>query len=56
MTYLKDPKGPFFLQAYNILENVSTVKSFNICLDMEDTKVATATVLKLFRTFLSIVK
>ena len=55
LSYLKDPKSQLYIHSYHILENVSTVKSFNICLDMDDVNAATDVLLKLFRTFFSIV-
>jgi len=53
---LKDPKGPLFPKAYHILENVATIKSYNICIDLEDTEAASEVFCNLFKTLFSTVK
>ncbi|CAK8686527.1 unnamed protein product [Clavelina lepadiformis] len=52
---LRDPKGPLFAKAYHILENVATIKSYNICIDLDDSNAAGDIFCSLFRSFFSIV-
>jgi len=56
LKHLKDSKGPLFSKAYHILENVATIKSYNICIDLDDSEASTEVFCTLFKTFFSIVK
>nr|CAB3264762.1 sister chromatid cohesion protein PDS5 homolog A-B-like [Phallusia mammillata] len=55
LRHLKDSKGPLFPKAYHILENVATIKSFNICIDLDDSEAAGVIFCSLFKTLFSTV-
>lgn len=54
LSQLKDVKSALYSKAYHILENISTVKSYTICMDL-DTESADEVYCGLFKTFFSIV-
>ena len=56
LRHLKDSKGPLFPKAYHILENVATIKSYNICIDLDDADATSEVFCDLFKTIFSIVK
>ncbi|XP_078494213.1 sister chromatid cohesion protein PDS5 homolog B-like isoform X2 [Ciona intestinalis] len=55
LRHLEDTKGTFFPKAFHILENVATIKSFNICIDMDDPNAALEIFSSLFKTLFSTV-
>uniref|UniRef100_H2YFG7 Uncharacterized protein n=1 Tax=Ciona savignyi TaxID=51511 RepID=H2YFG7_CIOSA len=52
---LKDSKGPFFPKAFHILENIATIKSYNICIDLDDPNTTLEIFCSVFKTLFSTV-